>query len=313
MAARPSSPVSTSVPGGSAVGQCRGQVGVADGHDLGSQAAGPGRPAASTDRHAAESHDAEPVRARPSITSDGLGADRSRRPHEADRDRLARSPLAPRHRRGPFPHLTRGGALGPGRTSPAGRRAGRRPGRAHRRGPGRSDPMSFSPRSRLISDSHRSPTGATTATTRPEEGRLGRRPGMDLPGDGGRGQRWPPRCRRSGLPRSCGGSPSAPGGCRPSQLPISQGAHVGPDGGHDRPEEEGDAVAVGELAGRQQQSRRTSPGRPTQTKPSSGGGDTRPPVDPRSTPTRYHTMEVTISEDQDEGQGGERPWRRRPP
>ena len=53
------------------------------------------------------------------------------------------------------------------RTRTAARRASRRTGRGSRRGPGRVAAMSFTPRSRLSSDSHRSPIGAATAAARP--------------------------------------------------------------------------------------------------------------------------------------------------
>ena len=90
-------------------GQDRRQRGVPDGHHLWMQLVG--LSGQEVDRAPC------PQRHHPEAVGlgtdhvDGLGADRTRGPHDADRHRLVRSPLAARHRRGPFPHLTRGGAL----------------------------------------------------------------------------------------------------------------------------------------------------------------------------------------------------------
>ena len=94
---------------------------------------------------------------------------------------------------------------GPGSRWREHEQAGRRPGRGHPPWPGSRVPMSFSRRSRLSRDSHRSPMGATTATTTPSRAALEALHGWMLPDHHGRDQdrRRPPP--RAVPPRSCWG------------------------------------------------------------------------------------------------------------
>ena len=185
MAARPSIPVTTSVPGGTAAASAGASAGSPMATTSGRRRAGLG--GEQLDRAPRGQADgAEPVGlGRDHV--DGLGADRPRRPDEADRHRRSRRDVLP------GPRLVESSSVSP---SPPASPEVEHPDQIVRRREdeqqaidpvehapvtGQERPHVLQPRSRLMSDSHRSPMGATTATTSPRSAALGTVQGWTCP------------------------------------------------------------------------------------------------------------------------------------
>ena len=207
---------------GSGLGHHGGGGLVGDGHDLGPVRPGPGRrarrgrrpvaPSAASSKRSGSAattssvwvpiEPVDPARAtRMAVMAPSLptGPDAGTADVGTPALGAAATPAGRRARRPPAGLSRRG--RGPGRRSRrrAGRRACRRSGRARRRGSGRIEPMSLRPRSRLNSDSARSPSGATRAHDQAEHQRLTGAEGPDAEQHAPRRtrRRGPTRCRRA--------------------------------------------------------------------------------------------------------------------
>ena len=152
--------------------------------------------------------------------------------------------------------------------------------------------MSFRRRSRLSRDSHRSPSGATTATTTPSRAAFAGDQGWMAPT-----ATVETRIEASAPPASPShvllGLTFGASWWLPDPATDHQGADVVGHRGDDGAEEEGDAVPIGKERRATAAGRRTSRAAPTQ--PTTNRVEAVPATaEPRSTPNRYQSRVKTM-------------------